>query len=50
MKIELVRCIPQSLKQWWNSAVTLTLLDWLKASTTKETLRAVERGNKIKSV
>ena len=43
MKMGLVRCIPQSLKQWWSRAVTVTLLDWLKATTTKETLRAVER-------
>jgi len=50
MKMELVRCIPQSLKQWWSRAVTLTLLDWLKASATKQTIRAVERWSKFKSV
>ena len=48
--MDVVKCIPWSLRQWWSKAVTVTLLDWLKASTAKEALQAVERWCKIKAV
>ena len=35
LNMELVKTIPQSLKQWWSRAVTVTLTDWLKVSTMK---------------
>ena len=48
--MRVVRCVPKSLTQWWSKAVTVTLLEWLNAKTAKQTLRAIERWSKLKSV
>ena len=37
-------------RQWWNKAVTVTLLEWWKAKTTTQALRPVERCSKLKTV
>ena len=48
--MRVVRCIPRQLTQWWCKGVTVTILDWLNAKTTKRTLRAIERWSKLKAV
>ena len=50
LSMQVVKCIPQALRQWWSKALTATLHDWLIAKTTKETLLAIERWSKLKAV
>ena len=47
--MRVLKCIPRSLRQWWSRAVTTTLTEWVKASTVKQALRAIERWSKLKA-
>ena len=40
---------PSFLHRWYSRAVTITLTDWAKASTTKEALRAIQKCRKLKA-
>ena len=49
LRMEVVRSFPKSLRQWWSKAGCITMSQLLKAGT-KETLIAIEKWTKLKSV
>ena len=49
-KMEVLDYIPKSLALKWSQVVTCTLMEWNNAKPKKETLLAIEKWHKLKSV